>query len=76
MKPRKPAPGELWQSADGSLVLVAGVDSTHVVVCSVAQDWSGRIVAHPRGRKAMQVLSTVFSAGRYEHVGIAKAASR
>lgn len=72
MTASKPAPGDIWKSADGGHVLVAGMDGSHVVVCSVAVR-EGHVVAHPRGRKAVRVLSTAFSGGVYRYAGVAKA---
>lgn len=69
----KPTPGDIWQTDQGSYVLVAGVDSSHVTVCSIAIRQDDTVVAHPRGRKADRLLRTVFSRGLYEYVGVAKA---
>lgn len=66
----KPIPGDIWQTDQGGYVLVAGFDGSHVTVCPVAVR-SGVVVAHPRGRKAEQVLLPAFLRGRY--VGVAKA---
>lgn len=70
-KTLKPAPGDIWQTDGGGHVLVAGFDGIHVTVCSVAVRPDGSVVAHPRGRKAEQVLLPAFLRGRY--VGVAKA---
>ncbi|MCY0916969.1 hypothetical protein OS965_02110 [Streptomyces sp. H27-G5] len=70
-KTPKPAPGDIWETSDGGLVLVAGMDGSHVTFCSVAIRRDGSVVAHPRGRKAERVLLPKFACGRY--VGVAKA---
>jgi len=67
-----PAPGEIWQTADGTHALVAGVDGSHVVACSVAVWPDGTVTAHPRGRKAERVLLPEFRRGRF----VAKAVAR
>lgn len=69
----KPLPGDLWLDRLGGYLLVAGVGRTHGVVCPVAVRPDGSVVAHPRGRKAQQVLLAAFSRGPYRYAGVAKA---
>ncbi|MFD4912787.1 hypothetical protein ACFWNR_06140 [Streptomyces virginiae] len=73
MNTPNPIPGDIWQTDQGGYVLVAGVDSSHVTVCSVAVRRDDTVVAHPRGRKAERLLRTVFSRGQYRYRGVAKA---
>jgi len=70
--PLTPTAGEIWLTEQGSYVLIAGADRTHAVTCPVAIRPDGSVVAHPRGRKAEQVLLTAFSQGPYRFVGVAK----
>ncbi|MEV6580193.1 hypothetical protein AB0M92_18745 [Streptomyces sp. NPDC051582] len=72
-KPLTPAAGEIWMTEQGAYVLVAGADRTHAVTCPVAILPDGSVVAHPRGRKAGQVLLASFSSGPYRYVSVAKA---
>ncbi|MFF5445423.1 hypothetical protein [Streptomyces sp. NPDC012888] len=76
MRTVKPAPGDIWQTDLGGYVLVAGVDSGHVVACPVAVLPDGSVIAYPRGRKAERLLLTAFSRGRYQYIGVAKATPR
>lgn len=71
-KPLTPTAGDVWLTEEGTYVLVAGADRTHAVTCPVALRPDGSVVAHPRGRKAEQVLLSWFSQGPYRYVGVAK----
>lgn len=70
-KTLKPAPGDIWRTADCGDVLVAGVGSGSVTVCRVVVDDDGTVTALPWRPRAEQVPLPAFLRGRY--VGVAKA---